>query len=418
MICKRLNGLTAPGGDDRAAGMCRIVAAVLAVSLLGAAAGASGASSQPSDNLRVVVNSMYNAEYDRALSLVSEWLKTHPEDVAAWNYLAEATLDREMLKEGLYTGSAFLNSGKVFKKRRAPLPRGFAKALNAALDQAQQLEEERLQHNPKDKEALYWLGVTHSTRTEFLFALERSYFAALREGKRALDVNERLLQIDPNFADAYLVIGIADYAATLLPWYLRMFTSLSGVHANAARGVRELKLASSKGRYTQVDAKTILIMIYERRGEYPSALALLRDLEQEYPANYLIPLEMARVDKAAGNWADAARVYDAAVEKYVRREENKHAPRALILFRAGEAHEHLGELQQALDLYHAAGSVPGQARAIYQADLAAARLDEHFSHAARARQEYQLVADSVPETDLGDAARRALAAGPASQDKK
>lgn len=421
---KRHSSLIAGGGDSRFPAFGSVLVTVLALGLLTGVARPDDLPARPASApaptaLKDVLDAMYNAEYDRALSLVRGWIKAHPEDVQAWNYLAEATLDQEMLKEGLYSGSAFLDSGKVFKKRQEPLPQGFAQELNTALNHAQRLEEQRLRRNPKDEEALYWLGVTHSTRTEFLFTLERSYFSALREGKRALDVNERLLRIDPHFADAYLVIGIADYAATLLPWYLRMVTSLSGIHANAAQGIRELKFASRAGRYTRVDAKTILIMINERQKEYPEALALLRVLERAFPWNYLVPLEIARVDKAGGNWTDAARVYDSAVEKFVRGKENpSDAPRALILLRAGETHEHLGALEEALNLYHEAGSIPGKGRAIYQADLAAARLDQYFNHPARARQEYQLVADSVPDTDLGDAARQALDSRAAPPDKK
>ncbi|MGH9395401.1 MAG: tetratricopeptide repeat protein [Terriglobia bacterium] len=399
---------------DRLAGFGNLLIAVLAFGMLAGAARADEASPQAArpqapNALQDVVDAMYNAEYDKALSIVRGWLKAHPGDVQAWNYVAEATLDQEMLKENLYSGSAFLNSGKVFKKRQEPLPPGFETELNAALDHAQQLEEERLRRNPKDEEALYWLGVTYSTRTEFLFTLERSYFSSLREGKRAWEVNERLLKMDPHCADADLVIGIADYAAGLLPWYLRMVTSIAGIHGNAKRGIQELKHASQQGRYTRVDAKTILVMIYERQKEYPQALALLQELRQEFSWNYLVCLEMARVDKAEGHWTDAAAVYDAAVEKFVRGEQNlSHAPRALILLRAGEAHEHLGGLQDALDLYHEAGNIPGKDKAIYQADLAAARLDQHFNHSERARKEYQLVADSVPDSDLGGAARQAL----------
>lgn len=353
---------------------------------------------------------MYNAEYSRAISLAQSWVQGHPEDIRAWNYLAEAILDQEMLKENMYNGAAFLNSGKVFKRREEPVPAAFETRLNAALDRAEQLEEARLRRDPADREALYWLGVTHSTRTEYLFALQRSYFAALMEGKRAWQANTRVARMDPQFADADLVIGVADYAAALLPWYLRMVVSLAGIHGSQKRGMSELERASRDGRYTRVDAKTVLIMIYERRKQYPQALALLADLGPKYPHNFLIDLEVGRIHKTQGDWTGAAAAYDAAVEKFVHGNWNPdYVPRALILFRDGEAHEHLGALSQALNLYHEAGEVPGGDRAIYQADLAAARLDQRFNHKDRARREYQLVADAMPGTDLGGEARQALA---------
>ncbi|MGH9378514.1 MAG: hypothetical protein ACRD1I_06925, partial [Terriglobia bacterium] len=126
---------------DRLAGFGNLLIAVLAFGMLAGAARADEASPQAArpqapNALQDVVDAMYNAEYDKALSIVRGWLKAHPGDVQAWNYVAEATLDQEMLKENLYSGSAFLNSGKVFKKRQEPLPPEFEKDLNAALDHA------------------------------------------------------------------------------------------------------------------------------------------------------------------------------------------------------------------------------------------------------------------------------------------
>ncbi|MGH9353763.1 MAG: tetratricopeptide repeat protein [Terriglobia bacterium] len=368
----------------------------------------AGGVPQAADPLSTMVSAMYNAEYASAESMLREWVKEHPEDIRAWNYLAEAILDQEMLREGLYSGAAYTNS--AFRKPEQPASAGFKSKLESILDQAQKLETGRLKHNPRDEEALYWLGVTDSTRTEFEFAIERSYLSALREGKRAWKLNERLLKVDPHCADAYFVIGLADYAAGVLPWYFKVVASIAGIHGNLSQGIEELKRASSEGRYTRVDAKIILVAVYEREKQFPQALALLRQLNQEYPWNYLVPLEIARIDRLQGNWRQAAEEYDAAVERFVRgKQDPSHAPRAAILLQAGEVHEHLGEMEKALDLYREAGKQPGQSAAVYRSDLAAARLDQRLHHLAEAKREYQMVVDGTPNTDLADEARQALA---------
>ncbi|MGH9401045.1 MAG: tetratricopeptide repeat protein [Terriglobia bacterium] len=362
------------------------------------------------DPLGTIVSAMYNAEYASAEPMLREWVKEHPEDIRAWNYLAEAILDEEMLREGLYSGAAYANSGIAFRKREQPVSAGFKPKLEVILDQAQKLETGRLKRNPRDEEAMYWLGVTDSTRTEFEFAINRSYLAALREGKRAWKLNERLLAMDPHFTDAYFVIGLGDYAAGVLPWYFRVVASIAGVHGSRSQGIEELKRASSEGHYTQVDARIVLVAVYEREKQFPQALALLRQLNQEFPWNYLAPLEIARIDRLQGNWRQAAEVDDAAVERFVHgKQDPSHAPRAAILLQAGEAHERLGEFEKALDLYREAGKQPGPSTAVYRSDLAAARLDQRLHHLAEAKREYQTVVDGVPDTDLADEARRALA---------
>lgn len=373
---------------------------------------ASGAPPE-ADPLGAIVNTMYNAEYPQAQSELQEWVKKHPDDVRAWNYLAESILDQEMVREGLYTGAAYGNSGIAFRQREEPVSAGFQAMLDPILDQAQKLETERLKRNPKDEEALYWLGVTYSTRTEFEFAINRSYLAALREGKRAWKLNEQLLKLNPHCADAYFVIGLADYAAGSLPWYFKVIASIAGVHGSRSQGIEDLKRASSEGRYTRVDAKVVLVAIYEREKEFPQALTLVRLLHQEFPWNYLAALEIGRIEELQDNWRQAAADYDAAVEKFVHGEQDpSNAPRAAILLQAGNAHEHLGETEKALDLYHEAGSQPGHAAAVYQSDLSAARLDQRLHHVAVAKKEYQAVIEAAPGTALAKQARQGLAGLP------
>jgi tetratricopeptide (TPR) repeat protein len=352
---------------------------------------------------------MYNAEYGQAQEMLETWLKAHPDDFRALNYLSETMMDLQMLREQLFNGAAYMNSGQVFHEHRQPLPPGFEQRLQSIFDKAQSLEKTRLRQNTKDQDALYWLGVTYEGRAEFDFVLLRSYFAALHEGKRSLKVNERLLKLDPDFTDAYFVVGIAKYAVGMLPWYIRWVTSLAGYHGSVAEGIADLERVSKRGHYAKMDAEIVLIPIYEREKKYPEALALLRDLQKAYPENYLAPLEIARIQKAQGDWRAAAQTYYAAVERFVDGEQgSRRIPRAEILYRAGQAYEHLGELQKALDFYHQASKVPGNFRQIYEADLAAARLDQHFNHTPQAKREYELVMSAIPDTDLARQARQAL----------
>ena len=390
-------------------GVAVIVGALLLVGLCPAYAEPCAGMPQQADPLAGIVQAMYNAEYSRAESMLEKWVKSHPDDFRAWNYLAESVLDQEMVREGLYTGAAYGNSGIAFRKRERPVSPGFAAKLTPLLDRAQQLELGRLARNSKDEEAIYWLGVTYSTRTEYEFAINRSYLAALKEGKRALKLNKRLLKLNPQCADAYFVIGLADYAEGALPWYFKVIASIAGVHGSQSQGIEELKRAGSHGHYTQVDAKIVLVAIYEREKQFSQALVLLQQLHQQFPWNYLAPLEIARMKKAQGDWRGAAVVYDAAVKQYVDGDQDpSQAPRATILLKAGEVHEHLGETEKALDLYRRAGRDPSRAPAVYEADLAAARLDKSMHHIDEARREYQAVIAAAPQSDWAKQAREEL----------
>lgn len=361
------------------------------------------------DPLAGVLTAMYNAEYDEAQSALRLWLQSHPSDFRAWNYLAKSILDREMLRESLFSGSAYLNNGEAFQKRTEPLPKGFEERLNAALSKAESLETAQLRENPKDEEALFWLGTTYATRAEYEFALLRSYFSALREGKLAWKTNVRLLKLNPHFTDAYFIVGIAEYAVALLPWYAKIVTSIAGIHGNRKRGIADLKRVSEEGHYARVDAQIVLVAIYERERNYTDALALLKPLGEAYPENFLAPLEMGRIYGEEGNWAEAVRIYDGAVKKFVRGKENSsRVPVALILYRAGHAHERMGETDEALTLYGEAANDPSKSLMGYRAEMAAADMERRLNRFDAARKSYQRVMDAVPNTDLGQAAREAL----------
>ncbi len=155
----------------------------------------------------------------------------------------------------------------------------------------------------------------------------------------------------------------------------------------------------------------MLVALYEREKKYSEARALLQELDRLFPENFLVPVELARIDEAEGDWRAAARLYDATVEKFVRGEKGSpRIPAAMILYRAGQAHEHLNDYETALRLYEEAGNLSDKSRAVYQSELAAADLNRRLNRLSEARKQYQRVAEAVPNTDLGRAARRALSA--------
>ena len=379
-----------------------------ATSALGTQVGAP-ASGCP-DRVEEALADLYNLQFLPARQALEAWLREHPEDLRALNYLSNAILDQELLKEGLFASEAYTNKGDVFRKGKTALTPGFEKEFLASLEKAQKAAGDRLQKNPEDQDALYWAGMAHAARSEFHFILERSYLAALREGSEARKYHLKLCKLNPSYVDALLVIGLGDYVAGSLPWYVKVLASLAGFRGSRPRGLAELKRVSEEGHWARVDAKIILVTLYRRDKMYPEALALLDELVRSYPGNFLGPMEMAAVYEDQNNWPAAAKVYGGLVRKL-----HEHArgyelmPAAKILYRAGRVYERLGEPEEALQLYDAAsGQLPGANLDAYRANLAAAELDRRLNRPAEALRNYRRVAGAVPNTEEGKAALRAL----------
>ncbi|PYU99943.1 MAG: hypothetical protein DMG26_15980 [Acidobacteria bacterium] len=137
-----------------------------ATSALGTQVGApaSGCPTDP-DRVEEALADLYNLQFLPARQALEAWLREHPEDLRALNYLSNAILDQELLKEGLFASEAYTNKGDVFRKGKAALTPGFEKEFLASLEKAQKAAEDRLQKNPGDQDALYWAGMAHAARS-------------------------------------------------------------------------------------------------------------------------------------------------------------------------------------------------------------------------------------------------------------
>src|SRR6185369_14538065 len=58
-------------------------------------------------------------------------------------------------------------------------------------------------------------------------------------------------------------------------------------------GLAMLEQVAKEGRWSQDDAKTVLILLYTREKRFADVLTLTRELSAKYPRNYLLRLETA-----------------------------------------------------------------------------------------------------------------------------
>jgi tetratricopeptide (TPR) repeat protein len=139
--------------------------------------------------------------------------------------------------------------------------------------------------------------------------IERSWFGALRAAMGSRHDHDRVLELDPKYADAKFVVGTHDYVVGSLPWAVKVAAALVGFSGNKERGIQELYAAAHEGKETAVDAKVLLVLFLRREQRYDEALKLVRDLTPRYPQNVLIALEEGNLQRAAGRYNEAAAAY-------------------------------------------------------------------------------------------------------------
>jgi tetratricopeptide (TPR) repeat protein len=375
----------------------------------GAARSPSQAGQPSSDPVATAVDDFYNLQFDAAQKGLDAWLEAHPNDLRALSYQARVSLQREMLRRELLEAQAYGRGGEAFRPANSPANAQLRQKIFAFLDRLDTAAQTRLKRNPGDEDALYWIGASHVTRAIYFLTLEKSSLQALGEAKEAQKYNTRLLRLDPDCTDAYLVIGTYDYVVGSLPWYTKVLAALIGYHGDRARGLEELKRAADHGHWARTDAQTLLSILDFREKRYADAIGILENLKQAYPRNFVVPQEIARARKAQGDWRFAAREYDDLIQKYESGAPGfTQIPAAKIYYQAGQVYAHLGETEDALHHFLKAAALPDGDLFVYRAELAAAAIEMKQNYSAEARSRYERVARAVPNTGEGRAAAQAL----------
>ena len=115
----------------------------------------------------------------------------------------------------------------------------------------------------------------------------------MRDGNDAVDHHREVLKLNPEYIDAQITIGLYEYVVGSLPLPVKILAGATGYRGSKKRGLAMLEQVAKYGRWSQDDAKTVLILLYTREKRFEDALRLTRELSAKYPRNYLLRLETA-----------------------------------------------------------------------------------------------------------------------------
>jgi len=314
---------------------------------------------------------LFNIDYETARTKFKEMADAFPNYPAGPQFLADSlwieTLYRtRRLQSSLYGSDSFYSVNEDKADPRV------VDQFRAWTRQARVLAEARLKTNPRDPEALYFLGATEGLKASFEEAVERRHFAALKDGSDAVDRHREVIKLDPSYHDAELSIGLYDYTVGALPLPVKIVAGVVGFRGSKKRGLATLERVMKEGRWVRDEAKTLLIVLYTREKRFAEAAFFARELAAKYPRNYLYRLEAADalVSQAAlereANHATATSAAEpeafAAFETLLRDKALRDtAGRALDLihFKYGEALLTAGQYDRAAKEFLASADAPG-----------------------------------------------------------
>jgi tetratricopeptide (TPR) repeat protein len=364
---------------------------------------------------------LYNLDYEKARQDFQEIARLFPNHPAGPQLLAarlwtKTLYESRRLQTGLYNTQSFYGSGddKVSPK--------VVEEFRSLTREAKRRSDVRLKQDPKDIEALDFLAATAGLKASFEEAVERRHFAALRDGSEAVDKHRDVLKLDPTWVDAKITIGLYEYVVGSLPLPIKVVAGVTGFRGSKKRGLTLLEEVAKQGRWSQDDAKTLLILLYTREERFNDALNLARELSAKYPRNYLLRLEVADAlvavagaERKMKNTAAALKAEKEAFETFedILRDRNVRDTAArsmdLIHFKYGEVLLAAGQPDRAGKEFLAATKVePADAALVTMAHLNAARALDLSGKREDALAQYKQVLARPNIYDAHDEAKKGL----------
>lgn len=250
----------------------------------------------------------YNLDYDAAVQDFERILARHASDPFAVNHLLSAIQVRELYRMGAMNTGEYANDSFIGQAHRAADPKQ-KERIKQLVEQAESLESAALARDPNNVDMLYARGVTRGQFALYTALIERAWFSSLRNAVGARRDHERVLELNPNYTDAKLVVGAHNYVMGSLSFAVKMAVALAGLSGDKEKGLRYLQEAYHSNGETSVDAGVVLMVFLRREHRYGDALQIAREIGPRFPHNYLLPLEEANLLRASGKSAEAEEQY-------------------------------------------------------------------------------------------------------------
>jgi tetratricopeptide (TPR) repeat protein len=359
--------------------------------------------------VRQAFQHFYNLDYPGAVERFERYHAEHPGDPQATAYLLNAIIFQELYREDLLDTTFYANDGFLSGHHAVDEDPQVRDRIFALADEAVREADWRLDKNPNDVDALFARAWVRSLRCTYVAMAERSFSAGFHLANKARDDAQRALQIDPNYVDAKLILGVYQYVVGALPWPFKLMIGFVGITGSKSTGMALLRDAGSHGVITSVEARTAMALFLRRDGKYEQAIQVVRGLESEYPRNFLFRLEEANLRKDAGEGMAAVDAYRGLLADDAKPGYFASAKVELADFGLGDALRGQRRYADAAEAYEQAAATPGAGAELrIRSLLDAGQCRDLLNQRAEAVKDYQAAIDAGPETSRADTARKYL----------
>ncbi|MCF8240735.1 MAG: hypothetical protein K9J16_05055 [Melioribacteraceae bacterium] len=217
-----------------------------------------------------ILNMIYNYQLDEAETLIDKFLKEDPDNLK-YHYL--------FMNVGLVKNTKLRDEAPMDKKDtvKDSLQKMLIKYAENLIDK---YEDRDLTVDEK-----FYLGSIHGFLGRF-YGVDGSWMAAFSNGKTGRNMMEEIIELHPDYNDAYLLPGMLNYYADRLGGFIGFVAAILGFSGDRAEGLKYLKRAADDGVLTKPIAIMLLAETYDRMesNEFDS-LPYFEQMYKLYPGN-------------------------------------------------------------------------------------------------------------------------------------
>jgi Tfp pilus assembly protein PilF len=351
----------------------------------------------------------YDLDYKGAVERFQRFLTQHPGDPQATALLLNAEIFQELYRLDLLDTTFYANDGFLSGKHATQEDPATRDRIFALADEVVREADWRVGKNDHDVDALFARGWARSLKCAYMAMVERGFSSGFRLATKAKDDEARVLQLDPDYVDAKLVVGVYEYVVGALPWPFKLVIGFAGVTGSKSRGLEMLYDDGNRGVITSVEARTVIALFLRREGKYKEAIEVIRGLKSQYPHNYLFYLEEANLRKDAGEGMEAVEAYRAILADAAKPNYFVQPRLELTYFGLGDAlrgQRHYADAAQAYE--QAAQAVNVGTELKIRSFLAAGECRDLNGERQQAVKDYEAAIEAGPNTTRADTARKRL----------
>lgn len=228
----------------------------------------------PDKQIQSTVSKIYNFNFGKANSELDAFSERYPTDYRGYYY-------KSMMHLWFFLGSlneAYKDSFDFYSDK-----------VNSIIEKTNSDKQSDTVKN------LFWLGMIEYNKS-VASARANDFASAVLSLKNMRNRLEEVIRLKPEFYDAYLPIGLSNFAFAEVPAALKWAANLVGFNSNKELGLQYLKLVSDKGSILKTDAQFYLSQIYTRVIiDYQEANNILSKLKKVYPKNLLFNYSFALI---------------------------------------------------------------------------------------------------------------------------